>query len=68
MVKTNNYEPGKANPFSTFEEPVQEPNGDDNNTTTNPGNVNTSKSPNGNTSSGNKTNNNNTFYPNTGTK
>lgn len=61
LAKNNQYKGGKANPFSTYEEPVQ--NTEDENNITNVNsigtNTNTSK---GNSSSGN------TFYRNTGTK
>lgn len=59
-VKNKTYQPGKANPFSTYEEPVQNTVNPDGTTTNSVGtNVNTSK---GGTST------QNTFYKNTGTK
>lgn len=70
LENTNDYNRGKVNPFSTYEDP--EPNTEDENNGTGvnsiSGNVNTSS---GNASSGNTNRNNNTsntFYKNTGTK
>lgn len=66
---THEYNKGKVNPFSTYEDP--EPNTEDENNVTGvnsiSGNVNSSS---GNASSGNTSKNNtsNTFYKNTGTK
>ncbi|MCI8396608.1 MAG: hypothetical protein HFJ52_02805 [Clostridia bacterium] len=58
--KTNTYVPGKANPFSTYEEPEENTTNPDGTTSNTVGtNVNTSK---GGTST------QNTFYKNTGTK
>lgn len=62
LVKNNNYNPGKANPFSTYEDPVPDTNDENNVTNSVQGNVNQSNSAPG--TSGN----NNTFYKNTGTK
>ena len=59
LQKTNTYVPGKANPFSTYVEPVQ--NTEDENNITNNSSTNTNTTKN-NSSTGN------TFYPNTGTK
>lgn len=60
LEKNKTYEKGKANPFSTYEDPVENTQNIDNNTTIGT-NVNTSKG-------GTTTNQQNTFYKNTGTK
>lgn len=64
---TNEYKPGKVNPFSTYADPVENTQ-EENNVT----NVNSQGNRNVGTSSGNSVNRNtsssNTFYKNTGTK
>ena len=59
LAKNKQYVGGKENPFSTYEEPVQNPEDENNITNSINANTNTSK---GNSSSGN------TFYKNTGIK
>lgn len=59
LARNKQYVGGKENPFSTYEEPVQNPEDENNITNSINANTNTSK---GNSSSGN------TFYKNTGIK
>lgn len=58
--KTNVYNKGKVNPFSTYADPTPDPNTEDNNNVTNTNSMNT------NVTKGNSSGN--TFYQNTGTK
>ena len=67
LTKSKTYNPGKANPFSTYEDPQTNTN-EENNVTSVQGNVGQSNLGNGNGTTNTNTNKNNTFYQNTGTK
>ena len=66
LVQNTEYNPGKANPFSTYEDPVPDTNDENNVINSVSGNVNQANSATGTQTSNNTFNN--TFYKNTGTK